>query len=168
MAPSLGAEPLKALVFVGLNGPLKHEADLRKFAERWIKEGNMLPSTEHANEVSRRLRSMESGAIAGRGADFSDLQGIRERVFAPGRQGLRDRMQHGDDEETEPTPALAPRPADNGPAFVAGFNLLGADAEARRGAAAAATQRRERRRQQDEAAAGAGAGAAAAAAAAAQ
>ena len=97
---------------------------------------------------------MESGAIAGRGADFSDLQSTRERVFAPGRQGFRDRMQHGDDEEenrrTQPTPALAPRPADNGPAFVAGFNLLGADAEARRGAAAAATQRRERRRQQDE------------------
>jgi hypothetical protein len=38
------------------------------------------------------------------------LQSIRERVFAPGRQGFRDRMQHGDDEETEPTPALAPRP----------------------------------------------------------
>jgi hypothetical protein len=34
-------------------------------------------------------------------------------------------MHHGDEEEenrrTQPTPALAPRPADNGPAFVAGF-----------------------------------------------
>ena len=103
---SLGA----ALVFYGLNGPLKHEADLRQMAERWIREGNLLPSAEHANRVIERLRAMESGAIVGRGADFSNLQSIRERVFAPGRRGFRDRMQHSTEEEA-PAAAAPAAPA---------------------------------------------------------
>ena len=149
---SLGAEPLSALVFYGLNGPLKHEADLRQMAERWIREGNLLPSAEHANQVIERLRAMESGAIVGRGADFSNLQSIRERVFAPGRRGFRDRMQHSTEEEARAAAPAAPAASS-------------ATAGARARCTAAATVRQQRRREAEvadaqRAAGGAGAGAA--------
>jgi hypothetical protein len=128
-----------------------------------------------ANEVSQRLRSMESGAIAGRGADFSDLQGIRWRArvcswplavmgFVTACSMETTRRRAGEpNRHSLWLPALPIMD----PAFVAGFNLLGADAEARlysrRGAAAAATHRRERRNQQAEATAAAAAPAAGAA-----
>jgi hypothetical protein len=89
------------------------------------------PPNKHLCTCAVGLRSVNPSRH--RRADFSDLQSIRERVFAPGRHGRRDRMQPCSMETTrrrtqEPNrhPLWLPALPIMDPVFVAGINLLGA------------------------------------------